>query len=108
MRTQPRLGAKKLPEQQPNDLNTKLQVKAQLLSDSLFGRRAALHKTMGEPLKSDQLSPTERVQQYKDLISSREMLIGAIAGAAIVGRDGRLRLSTKMIDAFVELSGAKN
>ena len=107
MMMQPQLGVKRLPEQQPNDLNTKLQVKAQMLSDSLYERRASLHKTMGEPLKSGELSATERKQQYTDLISSREMLIGALAGAAIVGRDGRLRLSTKMVDAFVELSDAR-
>ena len=135
MRTQPRLGVKKLPEQQPereeddgivirspktirtgrqpqekvgppDSLNTKLQVKAQMLSDSLYERRKSLHKTMGESFASTELPPTERLQQYKDMISSKEMLIGAIAGAAIVGRDGRLRLSTKMVDAFVELSDA--
>ena len=93
-----------MPEPQPDSLSTKLQAKAKLLSDRLYERRGELHKKMGEPLKSGELSPTERVQQYKDLISSKEMLIGAIAGAAIVGRDGKLRISTAMVDAFVELS----
>lgn len=96
-----------MPDPQPDSLDTKLQVKAKMLSDSLFERRRSLHKTMGGALKATELSPTERLQQYKDLISSREMLIKALAGAAIVGRDGRLRISTKMVDAFVERSDAK-
>ena len=93
-----------MPEIQPDSLSTKLQVKAQLLSDRLYERRGELHEKMGGPLKSKDLSPTERVQQYNDLISSKEMLIQALAGAAIVGRDGRLRISTAMVDAFAELS----
>jgi len=97
-----------MPDPQPDSLSTKLQVKAKLLSDSLYARRASLHKAMGGPLKSGELSATERKTQYKELTASREMLVNAIAGAAIVGRDGRLRLSTKMVDAFVELSDAKN
>ena len=94
-----------MPEPQPDSLNTRLQAKAKMLSDSLFERRKSLHKTMGEPLKSGELSPTERKAQYKELVASREMLIKALAGAAIVGRDGRLRISTAMLDAFKELSG---
>ena len=93
-----------MPEPQPDSLSTRLQAKAKMLSDSLFERRRALHKTMGEPLKGSQLSATERKQQYQELIASREMLIKALAGAAIVGRDGRLRISTAMVDAFTELS----
>lgn len=91
---------------EPDSLSTKLQVKAKMLSDRLFERRRELHKTMGEPLKGDKLSATERKQQYKELIASKELLIGALAGAAIVGRDGRLRISTAMVDAFAELSDA--
>ena len=95
-----------MPEQQPISLNAKLQIKAEALSDRLFERRRALHKTMGEPLKSGQLSATERKAQYKELTASNEMLIKALAGAAIVGRDGRLRISNSMVDAFKELSDA--
>jgi len=105
-KTWPPLGVKNLPEPQPDSLNTRLQAKAKMLSDRLFERRRELHKTMGEPLKSGQLSATERKTQYKELIASREMLISALAGAAIVGRDGRLRISTAMVDAFAELSDA--
>jgi len=88
----------------PDSLNTRLMAKAQLLSARLFERRKELGKTLGEPVKSDTLSRTERKQQYKELIASQEMLFNSIAGASIVGRDGRLRISTKMVDAFVELS----
>ena len=91
---------------QPGSLNERHQAKAQMLSDSLFERRRSLHKTMGEPFKSGQLSATERKAQYKEMIASQELLLKAISGAAIVGRDGRLRLSNKMVDAFVELSDA--
>lgn len=93
-------------EIQPDSLPDRLQVKARMLSDSLHERRQALHKTMGGPLKASELPPAERKQQYKDMISSRELLIKALAGAAIVGRDGRLRISTAMVDAFRELSDA--
>jgi hypothetical protein len=61
---------------------------------------------MGESFQSGQLSATERKAQYKEMIASRERLMNAVAGAAIVGRDGRLRISSEMVDAFVELSDA--
>jgi hypothetical protein len=80
--------------------------KAKMLSDSLMERRKELGKAVGEPLKSSELSKKERKTQYKELIASREMLFNSIAGAAIVGRDGKLRISTKMVDAFRELSDA--
>ena len=89
----------------PDSLSARNQVKAKMLSDSLFERRGNLAKAAGEPFKASQLSQDERKTQYKELIASQEMLFNSIAGAAIVGRDGRLRLSTKMVDAFKELSG---
>ncbi len=89
----------------PDSLNTRLMTKAKMLSDSLMERREALGKSLGEPVKSDKLSQEERKTQYKELIASPEMLFNSLAGAAIIGRDGRLRISNKMIDAFVELSG---
>ena len=89
----------------PDSLNTRLLTKAQMLSDRLFERRKELRKQLGEPLKSSKLSPTERKTQYRELIASPEMLFNALAGAAIVGRAGELRLSTSMVDAFTELSG---
>ena len=61
---------------------------------------------MGESFGSMELSPAERKAQYKEMISSRQLLIKALAGAAIIGRDGRLRISNKMVDAFKELHGA--
>jgi hypothetical protein len=88
-------------------LNERNQAKAQMLSDHLFLRRKSLHKTMGESFASTELPPTERLAQYKELIASKELLIKALAGAAIVGRDGRLRISTAMVDAFAELSDAR-
>ena len=93
-------------EPQPDSLTDRLQVKAQLLSDSLYNRRGELQKKLGDPLKANELPPVERKKQYQELISSNELLIKALAGAAIVGRDGRLRISTAMVDAFVELSDA--
>jgi hypothetical protein len=77
-----------------------------MLSDRLFERRKDLRKELGEPLKSSKLSQAERKAQYKELIASQEMLFNSLAGAAIVGRDGRLRISTAMIEAFRELSDA--
>jgi hypothetical protein len=108
MMMQPQWGVKNLPEKPPDSLNARYQAKAQMLSDRLFMRRGELHKTMGESFASTELSPTERLKQYQELIASKEMLVKALAGAAIVGRDGRLRISTKMVDAFAELSDAKN
>ena len=90
--------------EKPDSLNTRLLAKARLLSDRLFERRKELGKALGEPVKSDKLSQTERKTQYKELIASQEMLFNSIAGAAIVGRDGKLRISTKMVEAFKELS----
>ncbi len=89
----------------PDSLNTRLLAKATMLSDRLFERRKELGKTLGEPVKGQKLPQEERKTQYKELIASQEMLFNSIAGAAIVGRDGKLRISTKMIDAFKELSG---
>lgn len=94
-----------MPEHEPDSLNERLQAKAKMLSDRLFERRRELGKTLGEPLKSSQLSAEERKTQYKELVASRELLFNALAGAAIVGRDGKLRISTAMVDAFKELSG---
>lgn len=96
-----------MPDPQPDSLSTKLQVKARVLSDRLFERRGSLLKTAGEPHLSSQLPATERKKQYTDLISSPELLINAIAGASIIGKDGRLRISTAMVDAFAELSDVK-
>ena len=76
-----------------------------MLSDRLFERRKELAKSLGEPLKGENLPQKERKTQYKELIASQEMLFNSLAGAAIVGRDGRLRISTAMVDAFRELSG---
>jgi hypothetical protein len=90
----------------PGSLNERHLVKAQMLSDSLFKRRGELLKQAGEPFKSGQLTATERKTQYKEMIASPELLMKALSGAAIVGRDGRLRISNKMVDAFRELSGA--
>ena len=90
-------------EDQPDSLDARLQAKATMLSDRLFERRKELAKSLGAPVKSEEI---DRKTQYKELIASREMLFNSIAGAAIVGRDGKLRISTKMVDAFVELSDA--
>ncbi|KKM99742.1 hypothetical protein LCGC14_1144900 [marine sediment metagenome] len=95
-----------MPDVPTDTLNARLQAKAKLLSDRLFERRKELGKSLGEPLKSNEIDSKERSAQYKELIASQEMLFNSIAGAAIVGRDGKLRLSTKMVDAFVELSDA--
>ena len=91
----------KLPE--PDSLNTRLMAKAQLLSDRLFERRKELAKSLGDPVKGQKLSSPDRKQQYKDMISSPEMLFNALAGAAIVGSGGELRISTKMVTAFRDL-----
>ncbi len=89
----------------PTTLNSKLMHKAKTLGDQLFARRANLRETAGEPFKSEELSPAERKKQYQELIASRDLLMGALTGAAIIGRDGRLRISNKIRDAFIELRG---
>jgi hypothetical protein len=88
----------------PDSLSERQMVKARMLADSLMERRRHLAEAAGKPIKSEKLSQEERKQQYMDLIASQEMLFNSIAGAAIVGRDGKLRISNKMIEAFVELS----
>jgi hypothetical protein len=93
-----------MPETPPDSLSERQMVKARMLADSLMERRLHLAEATGKPIKSEKLSQDERKQQYKDLIASQEMLFNSIAGAAIVGRDGKLRISTKMVDAFRELS----
>ncbi len=93
-----------MPEQQPDSLSERQMVKARMLADSLMERRRNLAEAAGDPIKSEKLSSTERKTQYQELIASQEMLFNSIAGAAIVGRDGKLRLSTSMVDAFRELS----
>jgi hypothetical protein len=100
-----RVGRQKREDtEKPDSLNTRLLTKAKMLSDSLMERRRELGKTVGEPVKSDKLSEAERKTQYTELIASQEMLFNSLAGTAIVGRDGRLRISTKMVEALVELS----
>lgn len=96
-----------MPEQEPDSLSGRNQVKAKLLSDRLWDRRASLRKAAGEPFSAEQLSPTERKQQYIDMISSKDLLFNSLAGAAIVGRDGKLRISTTMVNAFIELGDKK-
>lgn len=88
----------------PDSLPARLLVKAELLSDSMFEKRRALRKSAGEALKSAELSPEDRKQQYIDMISSPSLLMNSLAGAAIIGRDGRLRISTQMVEAFKGLS----
>ena len=97
---------KRVDIEKPDSLSARHMVKAQMLADSLMERREALRKQLGPPIKGEKLAKKEQKQQYKELISSKEMLFNSIAGAAIVGRDGKLRISTKMVDAFVELSDA--
>ena len=97
---------KREPIGEPDSLSARQMVKARVLADRLFDRRENLRKQLGDPLKSAKLSSKERKTQYKELIASREMLFNSLAGAAIVGRDGKLRISTAMVDALVELSGA--
>ncbi|KKL57662.1 hypothetical protein LCGC14_2233180 [marine sediment metagenome] len=93
-------------EVKPQTLSERQLVKARMLSDNLMERRRALVKETGNPFGSGpKMDDKERRLQYQELISSREMLFNAIAGAALVGKDGRLRLSNKMVDAFVALGG---
>ena len=101
-----RVGRQKREDtEKPDSLDSRLLAKATMLSDRLFERRKELRKSLGGPIKGEKLSQPERKTQYKELIASREMLFNTLAGAAIVGRDGRLRISTSMVDAFKELSG---
>ena len=101
-----RVGRQKREDtEKPDSLSSRLLAKATMLSDRLFERRKELRKSLGEPIKGAKLPKSKRQTQYKELIASREMLFNSIAGAAIVGRTGELRISTAMVDAFVELGG---
>ena len=91
--------------EKPGTLNERLMHQAQALSDSLFERRGSLRKAVGEPFKGAELSATDRKAQYTVMISSKELLTQALVGAAIIGRDGRLRIRTDMVEAFKELAG---
>ena len=95
---------RKAKEEKRDSLDSRLQAKATMLADRLFERREGLRKSLGNPIKSEKLSKDERKAQYKEMIASQEMLFNSLAGAAIVGSDGRLRISNKMVDAFRELS----
>jgi len=99
---------RKVQAEKPNTLSERQQFKAQMLADNLMERRRNLAKETGNPFGSGpKMTDKERKAQYRELISSRELLFGSIAGASIVGKDGRLRLSNKMVQAFVELGGGK-
>ena len=95
-------------EEKPGTLNERLTHQAQALSDNLFERRGGLRKTVGEPFKGAQLSAADRKQQYRVMISSKELLTQALVGAAIIGRDGALRIRNDMVTAFLELSEVDN
>ncbi len=95
---------RKAKEAKPETLSERHQFKAQMLADHLMEKRRNLIKAAGGPFKGSQLSLTERKAQYKEMISSHELLFNSLAGAAMVGKDGRLRISTAMVEAFKELS----
>ncbi len=95
-------------EEKPDTLSARLQLKAKTLADRLFERRAALNDHAKESYKSTKLSPEEKKQQYKDMISSNTLLMSALAGAAIIGKDGRLRISNKMVSAFKNLADKRS
>ncbi len=95
---------RKAKEEKRDSLDSRLQAKATMLADRLFERREGLRKSLGNPIKSEKLSKDERKTQYKEMIASREILFNSLAGAAMVGKDGRLRISTAMVEAFKELS----
>ena len=100
---------RKKKDAKPQTLSERQLVKARMLSDNLMERRRALAQETGNPFGSGpKMDDKERKTQYQELISSPEMLFNAIAGASIVGKDGRLRLSNRMVDAFVELGGGKS
>ena len=95
---------RKAKEEKPETLSERHQFKAQMLADNLMGKRRGLIKAAGSPFKGSQLSLAERKRQYKEMIASHELLFNSLAGAAMVGKDGRLRISTAMVEAFKELS----
>ena len=99
---------RKVQAEKPNTLSERQQFKAQMLADNLMERRRSLAKETGNPFGSGaRMTDKERRAQYRELIGSRELLFNSIAGASMVGKDGRLRLSNKMVQAFVELGGGK-
>ena len=92
------------PTSHPASLNERLQAKVTLLIEHLYERRKGLLAGAGESFRSEELSFAERKEQYRALRSSPTLLLKTLASNAIVGSDGRLRLTNKILDALVEMS----
>ena len=88
----------------PHSLNERLQAKVTLLGDRLYERRKALLAATGEAFQSEELSLEQRKEHYRALKSSPTLLLKSLAESSIIGADGRLRISNKMLDALVELA----
>ena len=90
----------------PRTLNERLVAKVTLLTDRLYERRKSLIAAVGEPFQSEEVSLKARKEQYRALKSSPTLMLQTLAENSVIGRDGRLRISNKMLDALVELSDA--
>jgi len=89
----------------PQTLNERLAAKVTLLTDRLYERRKALLENTSESFQSTEVSLEERQEHYHTLKSSPVLMLKTLAASSIIGSDGRLRISNKMLDALVEMSG---
>ena len=88
----------------PQTLNERLAAKVTLLTERLYERRKALLENTRDSFQSTEVSLEERREQYQVLRASPALMLKGLAGASIIGKDGRLRISNKMLDALTELS----
>lgn len=87
----------------PQTLNERLAAKVTLLTDRLYERRKALLENTRDSFQSTELSPEERREHYQVLRASPTLMLKSLAAASIIGSDGRLRISNKMLDTLVEM-----
>ena len=99
------------PETQPVDLSARLEKKAEMLAGGLYERRKEMNRLLGEKTyQGEEVPVEERRAQYRDLKASPDLLFQTIVDNTMIGADGQLRVSKKLLDAFEELghnAGAK-
>lgn len=94
--------------QRPGSLNERLAAKVTLLTDRLYERRKSLLESAGESFMGEDISFEERKKQFRTLKTSPALMLKSLASSSVIGSDGRLRISNKMLDALVELSDGRS
>ena len=96
------------PEIQPVDLAARLEKKAEMLAQSLFKKRAEMHRLIGEKTyQGSEVSIDERREEFSTLKASPDLLFQTIVDNVMIGADGELRINRKLLDAFEELGDAR-